>query len=123
MKLFEVLNEDNFLLFAANNYKNKQCTDVEEFYDDLNRFKYIKRLLSRYGVEKEEMQERLLLNHLVIICNVFGIDAGKRMIWYKIPEKYWPVIKTMLLYLHYIDDKEKVEVNLDPFVVERLRTI
>ena len=123
MKLFENLNEENFLLFAANNYRNKQCTDVEEFYGDLNRFKYIKRLLSRYTADCEELQERLLLIHLVIICNVFGIEAGKKMIWYKIPEKDWPAIKTMLVYLHYVDDKEKVEVNLDPFIVERLRTI
>ena len=65
MKLFENLNEENFLLFAANNYRNKQCTDVEEFYGDLNRFKYIKRLLSRYTADCEELQERLLLNHLV----------------------------------------------------------
>lgn len=122
MKLFEELNEENFLLFAANNYINKQCTSTEEFYDDLNRFKYIKRLLSRYDQDKI-LQERLLINHIVILYNVFGIKASNKMVWYKIEEKHWPIIKPILLYLNYIDDKEKIEVPLDPNVVEKLRKI
>ena len=122
MKLFEILNEDNFLLYAANNYKNPNCTDAEEFYDDLNRFKYIKRLLGRY-YNDDDLQERLILNHIVILANVFGIEACVKMLWYKTNKKYWPVIKPMLLYLNYITEKEKMDIHLDPLVVERLRKI
>lgn len=122
MKLFDKLNEDNFLLYAANNYKNPNCVDVEEFYDDLNRFKYIKRLLGRY-YNDDDLQERLILNHIVILYNVFGIQAATKMLWYKIDRQYWPVIKPILLYLNYITDDEKMEIPLDPLVVERLRKI
>lgn len=122
MKLFETLNDENFLLFAAHNYNNKQCTETEEFYDDLNRFKYIKRLLSRYD-DTGELQERLILNHIVVISNVFGIEAGTKMLWYKVKEQHWPIIKTMLVYLNYITDAVKIEVPLNQMVVERLRDL
>lgn len=122
MKLFEQLNEENFLLYAANNYKNPNCVDAEEFYDDLNRFKYIKRLLGRY-YNDDDLQERLIINHIVILYNVFGIEAATKMLWYKIDKKYWPVIKPILLYLNYITDKEKMGIALDPLMVERLRKI
>lgn len=122
MKLFDVLNEENFLLYAANNYKNPNCVDVEEFYDDLNRFKYIKRLLGRY-YNDDDLQERLIMNHIVILYNVFGIEAATKMLWYKIDEKYWPVLKPILIYLNYIKDNEKMDVPLDPLMVERLRKI
>jgi hypothetical protein len=122
MKIFERLNEENFLLYAANNYKNPNCTDAEEFYDDLNRFKYIKRLLGRY-YNDDNLQERLILNHIVILANVFGIEATVKMIWYRVNKEHWPVIKPMLIYLNYIKDTEKMDVPLDPLVVERLRKI
>ena len=96
--------------------------DAEEFYDDLNRFKYIKRLIGRYDNDND-LQERLLLNHIVILANVFGIKASVKMLWYKVNEEHWPIIKPMLLYLNYITEKEKMDVHLDKLVVERLRKI
>jgi len=122
MKLFEKLNEENFLLYAANNYKNPNCVDAEEFYDDLNRFKYLKRLLGRY-YNDGDLQERLIINHIVIIYNVFGIRAATKMLWYKVDKKYWPIIKPIMLYLNYITDQDKMDVPLDPEIVERLRKI
>ena len=71
--LFEVLNEGNFTLFAARCYDNTQCTDLSEFYDDLNRFKYLKRLLRRYD-EHDDLQYRPILNHIIVLYNVFGIS-------------------------------------------------
>ena len=71
MQLFDELNNDNFLLYASKHYNNKQCTEVEEFYEDLNRFKYLKRLLRRYD-SNGELQERLILNHLILLFNVFS---------------------------------------------------
>ena len=122
MKLFEKLNEDNFLIFASHHYQNKQCITVDEFYDDLNRFKYLKRLLKRYR-SHGDLQERLIINHLVVIYNVFGIYAANQMVFYKIEEEHWSVLKTFLVYLDYLPEEEKVEIPLDTTVIEKLRKI
>ena len=122
MELFETLSDDNFLLYAAKHYYKPTAADAEEFYDDLNRFKYMKRLLGRY-YNDDDLQERLILNHIVILANVFGIRATVKMLWYKVNMEHWPAIKPMLLYLNYITEKEKMDVPLDPLVVERLRKI
>jgi len=122
MQLFDELNEDNFVLYASRNYTNPQCMSVEEFYHDLHRFKYLKRLFRRY-TQNEDLQERLILNHLVVIYNVFGIEAANRMMFYRMEEEYWPVIKTFLIFLNFIREDELVEVPLDQTVVERLRNL
>jgi len=122
MKVFDSLNEDNFLLYAAHEYNNPQCTDTEEFYDDLNRFKYLKRLLGRY-YQSGDLQERLILNHLIVLHNVFGIRATRKMLEYKIEQKHWPVIKTCLIFLAYIKEDDMVDVKLDTTMVERLRNL
>ena len=75
MHLFDELNEENFVLFASRNYNNPQCTSIDEFNDDLLRFKYLKRLFKRY-IKDGDLQERLILNHLVVLYNVFGITAA-----------------------------------------------
>jgi hypothetical protein len=122
MRLFEELNEDNFNIFAANNYNNPQCHDLEEFYDDLQRFKYLKRLLKRYH-QNDDLQERLILNHLVVIYNLFGIKAANRMIFYKMELEYWSAIKTFLVFLNYVPEDYKVEVPLDQYIVDKLRNL
>lgn len=122
MKSFEELNNKNFLLFAAKNYQNSQCMTQEEFEDDLQRFKYLKRLFNRYEVNGE-LSERLILNHLIVLYNVFGIKAANHMMFYKIEEKNWSVLKTFLVYLNYLPEEQYVEVPLDPTVVEALRKI
>jgi len=80
--LFDELNEDNFILFASRHYDNPQCLSVDEFYNDVQRFKYLKRLFRRY-TQNSDLQERLILNHLVVLYNVFGIRAANRMMFYK----------------------------------------
>ena len=122
MRLFDELNEDNFQLYAAKNYNNPQCLDLEEFYDDLARFKYLKRLLRKYR-QTGEIQERLVLNHLIILYNVFGIEAANRMCFYKLESELWPALKTFLIYLNYLPENERVEVPLDPTVANILRKI
>jgi hypothetical protein len=76
------VDEFNFLLYAAKHYDNPQCYDTVEFYDDLKRIKYIKRLLNRY-VEEGDLKERLILNHITILCNVFGPQATVKMLFLK----------------------------------------
>lgn len=120
--IFDVLTEDNFTLFAAKSYANPQCTEIGEFYDDLNRFKYLKRLLKRY-LEHDDLQYRLILNHIIVLYNVFGIKPANKMMFYKLEKEYWPVVKTFLVYLHYLPEEDLIDVPLDPAVVEVLRKI
>jgi len=122
MKVFDKLTSKNFKLYAAQHYNNPECLDVEEFNQDVNRFKYIKRLLKRYELTGD-LQERLILNHLIVLFNVFGIDAGNRMIWYKVNEEHWHYIKPFLGYLHYLPENEKIDIALDPYIVEILREL
>lgn len=122
MKKFEILTRRNFELYAAQNYNNPECMDIEEFKEDLVRFKYLKRLLRRYELT-EDLQVRLILNHIIVIYNVFGIEAANRMMWYKIEEEHWTYVKPFLVFLNYLPESEKVEVPLDPCIVDRLRKI
>ena len=122
MDIFEDLNEENFTLFAIRHYDNPQCTSTEEFYEDIRRFRYLKRLLKRYD-RTGELRERLILNHVIILSNVFGVSNAIRMLQYKIDDEYWPVLKTCLLYLDYVDDEWEVKIPLDEEAVKRMRKI
>ena len=122
MDIFEDLNEENFTLFAIRHYDNPQCTSTEEFYEDIRRFRYLKRLLKRYD-RTGELRERLILNHVIILSNVFGVQNAIKMLQYKIDDDYWPVLKTCLLYLDYIDEEWETEISLDPKTVERMRDL
>ena len=92
------MNEDNFLMYAIKNYYNPGSMGMSELEADLKKFKYIKRLLNRYKTYGE-INERLVLNHLVVLYNVFG-DATTDMLFYKIDKEYWSDLKTYLVYLH-----------------------
>jgi hypothetical protein len=122
MQLFNELNEENFILYASKHYNNPQCTTLEEFYDDLNRFKYMKRLLKRY-LDKGDLQERLVLNHLIVLYNVFGIEQANKMMFYKMEKHYWPAIKTFLVYLNFLKENQYVEIPLDQNIIDVLRKI
>ena len=122
MQLFEKLTDDNLQLYAAKYYYNPTCIDPEEFYEDLNRFKYLKRLLRRYA-DKGDLQERLILNHLIVLYNVFGIKAANKMIWFKIENEHYHMIKPFLIFLHYLPEDEKVEIGMDEGIVKVLRNL
>lgn len=94
-----ILDESNFSLYAAKYYDNPNCTDILEFHDDLNRIKYIKRLLKLYS-ETGELKERLILNHLITLYNVFEPEACTRMLVFKLYEHLSP-LKSFLMYLNY----------------------
>jgi len=121
-RLFDDLNEENFLIFAAKSYNNPACVDVDEFYDDLARFKYIKRLLRKY-VSSGILQERLILNHIIILFNVFGVQAALKMILYKMDEEHLSAVKTFLLYLNLIKDTDLINTPIDTYVANSLRKI
>lgn len=99
----DVLTEKNFLIYAAQNYDNPQCHSNEEFFDDLRRFKYIKKLLTRYE-ETGELKERLILNHLIILSNVFPIVPLNRMLYLKLKNQF-KYIKPFLILLNILQKK------------------
>ena len=122
MVIIDELSEKNLLLFAAQNYRKPNFSDIEDFYEDLNRFKYVKRLLNRY-LDHNELSERLILNHIIIICNSFGIKNALKIFELKLTDKYWPVLKPFLIYLKYIKNEDYVGINMDQHIINILREI
>lgn len=122
MKLFNDLNNKNFELYAAKYYDNPCCLSVEEFHEDLARFKYIIRLLRRYR-ETGIIQERLILNHIISLYNVFDIKAASRMMFYRIDVELWPALKTFLIYLNYISTNSHKNVNIDINIANKLKNL
>jgi len=122
MLIFNELTEDNLFLYAAKHYDNPTFSDVDEFHEDLKRFKYIKRLVNRY-LDNDDLAERLILNHLIVVFNVFGIEAGLNILNLKLDDRHWPVIKPFLIFLQYITNEQYTEIEMDKLVVERLRQI
>jgi hypothetical protein len=122
MLLFDELDKDNFLIYAAKNYYSPRCIDAEEFYEDLSRFKYIKRLVNRHQ-RGGDLGEKLLLNHLTIILNVFGHQSGLKMLEYKIGLENFDVIKPFLIFMNAIKFDQYTDILMDQIVVEKLRKI
>lgn len=101
--MIDKLYEENFVLFAAKFYDNPECFDTEEFFSDLKRFKYLKRLFNKYQ-ETGELKERLILNHVIIIYNVFGTIAATRMLFFRLGE-YHSYLKSFLEFLGYLPEQ------------------
>ena len=124
-----ILSEENFLLYAAKYYDNPQCQSTDEFYDDLKRFKYIKRLFNKY-LETGELKERLILNHILVSTNVFSPEVAVKLLFIRLDE-YLHLLKPFLVLLNILP--ERIEINndvchtvdilMDEAIVERLRLI
>jgi hypothetical protein len=97
------LTEKTFLMYAIKHYNNPQCCDMDEFNEDINRIKYIKRLLRRYD-KTGELRERLILNHIIILGNVFTAKIASRMLMYKIEPELHSFLKTFLLFLDFLPE-------------------
>ena len=108
--IYHDLNEKNFLLFAMQNYDNPQCTEIEEFNDDLKKIKYIKRLLNQY-LSEGILKERFILNHIIVFYNVFPPAAATRILFFKIEEKFWPMLKPFLFYLQLMPENKIESIN------------
>lgn len=125
--LLEKLTENNFLLYAMHHYDNPQCHSVAEFEEDLKRFLYLKKLFTRYQ-QNDELRERLILNHIIVLYNIFG-EAATQMLFYKIEEKYWSTLVTFLVYLGRMPDElpnfgvSLSDIELDEKVIKALRNI
>jgi len=104
------LSEDTFDEYAVKNYRNPNCTSVLEFLDDLKTLKYVKRLINR-----SDLKERLILNHIISLSNVFGVEATVNMLHYKIEKKNHHKLNAFLIFLNYIDTKDVTVLDLNVY--------
>ena len=129
--IFETLTDENFLLYCAKHYDNPQCHSTEEFMEDLKRIKYIKKLITRY-IESGDLKERLILNHIIILYNVFGAEHLPRILYLKM-RKQFHYLKPFLVMMNImpnkivnVNDEKLIDldlIGLDPTIVEALRVI
>ena len=101
--VFDELNNDNVTIYAVKAYDRPNCV-MSEFKDDMKRFNYLKRLFKRYR-KLDELRERLVLNHLVVLCNVFGPEVATRLLFYKVSKDDYPALKTYLVFLSVMPDR------------------
>ena len=111
---FDELNEDNYVLFAIKYYDNPSAVTKEDFLDDLRRFKYIKRLINKY-LKNGEVKLHLLLNHIIIVYNVFN-EAATPLLFFKMDKEYWSIIKSIMIFLERYpsvetDTLKKIPIN------------
>lgn len=129
--MFENLTNSNYTLYAMKFYENPQCLSESDFNNDLKILKYVKRLLNRYE-RTQVLKERLMLNHLIMLGNVFPVKVLVRILFLKIPVQYWSELKTFLIFLNYMPEKiesingrsiisSDIQINLD--IANKLREI
>jgi|TARA_R110000787_G_scaffold15246_1_gene47069 hypothetical protein len=120
--MYEQITSTNFVMYAIKHYENPQCQGEKEFHDDMKRFKYIKRLLKKYTIGGE-LKERLLLNHIIILRNLFGNEACVTLLLFKTQKEYLSTLRSFLLFLNMIREDELTEISLDDNALEILRKI
>ena len=128
--MFDELNEENFMMYAMKCYAAPNCI-MSEFEGDIKRTKYLKRLFRRYKVTKT-LKERLIINHIILLNNVFGPDVTARILFYRIDERDFDILKTFLLYLNILPEVVRgirgktihtAEIPVDMNIAEILREI
>ena len=117
--MFEKITKENWFLFAMKHYENPKLDGEMEIYDDVKRFKYIKRLFRKYKSQKL-LKERLIINHLIVLQNVFGTEATVTLLLYKTEKEYHPMLKTFLKFLNYIDDNDLKNIKINKKVLDIL---
>ena len=122
MSDFKKLTSENINMFAIKHYDNPSCVDEQEFLDDMKRFKYLKRLFRKFDTTKE-LKSRLIINHIIILANVFGIDAATTLLFFKIDRQHWPLLKTFLVFLHYMPEKDMIDIRINQRVMGELGKI
>ena len=120
--MFKEITKDNWLLFAQHNYDKPILNSEQEFYDDLKRFKYLKRLFRKYKITGN-IKVRLAVNHIIVLQNVFGVEAAVTLLLYKVDKAYWPFLKTILDYLGYLYPHELDTIKVDSNIQELLREL
>tara|TARA_Y100000310_G_scaffold85167_1_gene81992 strand:+ start:1114 stop:1500 length:387 start_codon:yes stop_codon:yes gene_type:complete len=128
--MFDDLTEDNFMIFAAKHYINPHCRGIDDFNDDLNHFKYLKRLFNRYQKDGV-LKTNLIVSHIIVLYNVFEAQAMTRMLFFKIDQDQWSLLKPFLVMLNHLPNQiiegskiiNTVDIPLNKEIVEELRVI
>ena len=124
---FNELTNENYLMFALLHYDNPHCIDIKEYFEDVRKLKYIKRLFNRYK-EDGVMKERLILNHIISFYNVFDNEAAARLLFFRVGKEYHSLLKTFLVFLNKMPDKinenlYSSDIHLDDKIIELLRNL
>ena len=119
---FSTLTPENINMFAMKHYNNPSCVDEQEFLDDMKRFKYLKRLFRKYDTSKD-LKMRLIINHIIVLANVFGVDAATSLLFFKIEREHWPILKAFLVFLHYMPENDLVDIAINHEVMGKLGQI
>ena len=128
--MIDNLSDDNFLIYAMKAYDRPNCI-MSEFEEDLSRIKYVKRLIKRYKTTGE-LKERLILNHIIILSNVFGVEPSVRMLFFKLDKEDYDVLKTFLLFLNFMprhinginnNHYNSADISVDVYVGNKLREL
>ena len=120
--MFSKITKKNWLFFAIKNYNVPNLDSEQEFYEDIKRFKYLKRLFRKYKATGE-LKTRLILNHIIVLNNVFGNEASATLLLYKIEQEYWAILKTFLVFLKTINEEELPSVNISKNLLSNLEKI
>jgi hypothetical protein len=118
---FDELNEENYIIFAIKHYENPQAITQEDFFEDMKRFKWIKRLLNKYK-NTGDLNTHLIINHFMSLYNVFG-EATTPLLFYKINKELWGVLKTFVLYLGRLPEYPKTTIHDIPVDIECLKIL
>ena len=110
--MFEKLTKDNITMYAIQHYHNPSCEGMSEFNDDMKRFKYIKRLFRKYK-DTGSLKERLLLNHIIVLNNLFGAEASSTLLFFKTEQEYWPALKAFLEFLNIMPENDLQDILTD----------
>ena len=120
--MYEKLTKDNIVMYAIRHYDNPSCSGMDEFYDDMKRFKYIKRLIRKYK-DTGILKERLILNHIIVINNLFGPEAASTLLFFKIEQEFWSCLKPFLEFLSIMPETDLNDIPSDMYVKEQLSVI
>ena len=124
---FNELTNENYLMYALLHYDNPHCVDIKEYFEDVRKLKYIKRLFNRYK-EDGVMKERLILNHLISFYNVFENEAATRLLFFRVGSEYHSLLKTFLVFLNRMPEQVNEtlfssDIQLDEKIIEILRDL
>ena len=120
--MYEKITPENVVMYAIRHYDNPSCSGMDEFYDDMKRFKYIKRLIRKYK-DTGVLKERLILNHIIVINNLFGPEAASTLLFFKIEQEFWSCLKPFLEFLSIMPETDLNDIPSDMYVKEQLSVI
>ena len=120
--MYDKITKKNWLFYAIKNYNVPNLDSEQEFYEDVKRFKYLKRLFRKYKTTGE-LKTRLVLNHIIVLTNVFGNEAAATLLLFKIEREYWGILKTFLQFLKITDENELPNVKVNKTLLSSLENI